>query len=325
VTEQAGWEERLEGGRRERWVWAAYAVGAATAALFLYLGLRPGGMGPIRAFQVGRSVLFLIGAGGLVVGIVLSVLRRPVLQRGRLGAFGCLAAAVWFCAYPLAYPSSHEGHPSAVRYRLPFDAPPADPAGLAWTVRWGGMKGPESALVLQPDRRFGFDFVITDSAGRSASDLDRSADDRAWYCHGATVLAPAAGEVVALHDGEPDAAPNAYPAGAEPLGNYVVLRVAENEYLFLCGLEAGSLAVELGDNPRPGDPIGRVGHSLRSPLTPEPALALHLQDTPEPRRGEGIPLWFRDYLSGDVPVERGVPLGGYRAGRHVGERVRPQP
>jgi hypothetical protein len=321
VSAPAGWEERLEGGRRERWVLAAYAIGAATAALFLYLGLRPGGMGPIRAFQVGRSLLFLIGAGGLMVGIGMSVLRRPVLQRGRLGAFGCLAATVWFCAYPLAYPSSHEGHPSAVRFRLPFDVPPADPAGargLAWTVRWGGMKGPESALVLQPDRRFGFDFVIADAEGRSG-------DGEAWYCLGATVLAPAAGEVVALHDGEPDAAPNAYPAGEEPLGNYVVLRVAENEYLFLCGLEAGSLAVELGDAPRPGDPIGRVGHSLRSPLTPEPTLALHLQDTPEPRRGEGIPLWFRDYRSGDAPVERGVPLGGYRAGRHVGERVRPLP
>ncbi|MCI0657594.1 MAG: hypothetical protein L0170_11065 [Acidobacteria bacterium] len=107
--------ERLEGpGRREAWVLLAYLVGAATAGLFLYLGLRPGGLGPIRAYTHGRSVLFLAGAALLCFGLGASLLRRPVLQRGRLGAFLCLGAAVWFSAYPLAYPSSHEGHPSAV-------------------------------------------------------------------------------------------------------------------------------------------------------------------------------------------------------------------
>jgi len=44
------WEERLEGGgRREAWVLLAYLTGGATAALFLYLGVRPGGPGPLWA------------------------------------------------------------------------------------------------------------------------------------------------------------------------------------------------------------------------------------------------------------------------------------
>jgi hypothetical protein len=128
-----------------------------------------------------------------------------------------------------------------------------------------------------------------------------------------------------VHDGEPDAPFGELPGGAEPYGNHVVLRVAPEEYLFLIGLERGSIEVAVGDAVAPGTPVGRVGHSLRSVVTPEAALGMHLQDTPDPRRGEGIPLWLRDYASGGVPVERGVPRGGLRDGRHVGERIRPAP
>jgi murein DD-endopeptidase MepM/ murein hydrolase activator NlpD len=231
-----------------------------------------------------------------------------VLQRGRLGAFLCLAAAVWFSAYPLSYPSSHEGHPSAVRFRLPFEG--------EWTVRWGGTKGPESALVLQPDRRFGFDFVVCNAEGRTSDGAD-------FYCRGRDVLAPAAGVVAAVHDGEPDAPRGALPAGAEPYGNHVVLQVAEGEFLFLIGLEQGSLRVAEGARVAAGDPLGRAGFSARSALTPEAHLGVHLQDTALPRRGEGIPFAFRDYVSGERPVESGVPLGGLRAGLHTGARVRP--
>jgi hypothetical protein len=294
--------------RPERWVLVAYAVGVVTAGLFLYLGLRPGGLGPVRAYTHGRSILFLAGAGLLLFGLLGSLYRRPVIQRGRLGAFLTLAGVVWFTAYPLSYPSSFEGHPSAVRFRLPFEG--------EWTVRWGGSQGPASALVLQPDRRFGFDFVACDAEGKSD-------DGRAAYCFGREVLAPAAGVVVAVHDGEPDAALGGRPAGAEPYGNYVVLRVAEREFLFLIGLERGSPAVGEGDLVSAGAPLGRAGFSARSALTPEAHLGVHLQDTPVPRRGEGIPFAFRDYRSGEAVVDAGVPQGGLRGGRHVGERVRP--
>jgi hypothetical protein len=304
------WEEHLLGGGREAWVLLAYLAGGATAALFLYLGVRPGGPGPLWAYTTGRTALFLVAAALLLFGLGWSLLRRPVLQRGRLGAFGALAAAVWVTAYPLAYPSSHEGHPSAVRFRLPFDG--------AWTVRWGGSRGEENALVLQPDRRFGFDFVVCDADGQSD-------DGQGSLCRGRAVLAPAAGRVEAVHDGEPDAPFGGFPEGAEPYGNHVVLEVAAGEHLFLTGLERGSLRVAAGERIEAGAPIGRVGFSARSAVTPEAHLGLHLQDSPEPRRGECIPLVFRDYRTPAGVVESGVPRGGFRGGRHVGERVEQQP
>lgn len=298
--------ETLEAGRREWWVWFAYGIGATCAAVFLYLGLRPGGMGPVLAYVYGRTLLFLLSALVLVLGLFLSLLRRPVLQRGRLGGFLALGATVWFSAYPLAYPSSHEKAPSATTFRLPFEG--------EWTTRWGGSKGPQNALVLHPDRRFGFDFLRCDSEGRSG-------DGRRSLCRGSSVLAPAAGEVVAVHDGEPDAPFGEYPGGEEPYGNHVILRVAEGEYLFLIGLEEGSVSVGEGDTVGPGDFVGRVGFTSRSALTPEAHLGVHLQDTPRLRRGEGIPMRFEGYLRGDRTVERGTPQGGYRGGLNVGERV----
>ncbi len=304
------WEERLEGGRREAWVRLSYALAAATGLLFLYLGLRPGGRGPILAFTWGRLVTFAGSALLLLFGLGWSLLRRPVLQRGRLGALLCLAAAVWFSAYPLAYPSSHEGHPSSVSLRLPFDG--------EWTVRWGGAKGPENTLVLEPDRRFGYVFVITDAEGRSQVG-ERS------LCRGADVLAPASGVVALVHDGEPDAPFGGIPRGAEPFGNHVVLEVLPEEFLFLIGLEQGSIEVRAGERVQAGARIGRVGFSARSQLTPEAHLGLHLADRPEPRRGEGIPCAFRGYQSSGRGLEAGVPLGGLRDGRHVGERVQHAP
>ncbi|MEM7309056.1 MAG: M23 family metallopeptidase [Planctomycetota bacterium] len=306
----AAWEQVLSGPGRagpEPWAWFAFLIAAATAVLFLYLGLRPGGTGPIDAYTVGRLVLFLLGAVTLLVGIGWSLFRRPVLQRARLGAFLSLGASVWFCAYPLAYPSSFEGHPSAVAFRLPFEG--------EWTVRWGGKKGPQNALVLYPDRRFGYDFVRCDDEGASGG-------AGGSLCLGEAVLAPAAGEVVAVHDGEPDRAAGAAAATGEPYGNHVVLRVADGEYLFLIGLQQNSLAVAVGDLVEPGQVLARVGFSARSPLTPEPHLGLHLQATPDLRRGEGIPLEFRGYASGGRTVARGVPRGGLAGGRHTGERVR---
>ena len=294
--------------RLELWTWAALATGLATAALFLYLGLRPGGRGPILAYHQGRTAIFLLAALLLVAGIVLGLRRRPLLQRGRLAGFLSLGAALLFSAYPLPYPSSHEGRPSSVAFRLPFEG--------EWVCRWGGSRGSTNPLVLLPDRRFGYHFVRADAEGRSGG-------REASLCRGETVLAPADGTVAALRDSLSDLDAGSGPGSV--YGNYVVLRVAEGQFLVLAGLEQGSLTVEFGQEVAAGDPLGRVGFSARSPITPEPHLALHLQDSVEPGRGEGIPLLFRGYTSSGRPVDKGTPRGGLSGGRNVGERIQARP
>ncbi len=50
-------------------------------------------------------------------------------------------------------------------------------------------------------------------------------------------------------------------------------------------------------------------------------MHLHLQDTPEPWLGEGIPFHFHGYRQDRRLVERGMPRGGRGEGRYRGERI----
>lgn len=309
---EEAWEEVLAGSTPtsgpaglEPWTLFALLVSGLTFALFLYLALRPGGRGPLVVWDQGRMLAFLVAAATLVAGVVWGVLRRPVLQRRRLAGFLGLGVALFITSYPLAYPSSYENHPSRTAFRLPFEG--------GWTTRWGGNKGPQNALVLRPDVRFGFHFVQTDGAGKS--------DGR---CLGARVLAPADGEVVRVEDGIPDGPEGRGTTPEQPRGNLVVLRTAPGEFLHVSNLAQGSIPVAVGQTVRAGQELGRVGASALSRVTPEPHLAIHLQDTDVPGAGEGIPMSFHGYFSGGREVERGVPRGGLAGdGSHLGEQVAP--
>ena len=131
----------------EPWAWVAFVLAGLVAATFLYLGLRPGGRGPIVAYSLGLPILGTLSGLWMAVGMIWSVLHKPVLQRGRLKPLVAGAASLWIASLPIAYPSSYEGHPSREDLRLPF-------AGEA-QVRWGGDTRELNVLVLDPSRRFG--------------------------------------------------------------------------------------------------------------------------------------------------------------------------
>jgi hypothetical protein len=125
---------------------------------------------------------------------------------------------------------------------------------------------------------------------------------------GAPVLAPAAGRVVAVHDGEPDhAARRSQPAlvgyaltqaarvraGAEALaGNSVVLELAGGGFVLLAHLRRGSLRVAPGDVVADGQPLGGCGNSGNST---QPHVHLQVMDGPDGRTARGLPLAFRGF------------------------------
>ena len=164
-------------GSFEVWSWGAFVLAGAVLALFVYLGLRPGGRGPVLVYTFGPLVLGSACALLMIGGLLWSVLRRPVLQRGRTAAFGALAAGLWLCSLPIAYPSSHEGHPSRIAYRLPFEG--------TWRVRWGGTERLDNPFVLNPSRCFGYAFERLDGPGPDPG-------------HRPAILAPAAGRVLGV-------------------------------------------------------------------------------------------------------------------------------
>ena len=139
----------------------------------------------------------------------------------------------------MAYPSSYEGKPSSLVFRLPFEG--------ERSVRWGGVEREQNALIFDPARRFGVVFEQPEGASPTA------------------VLAPAAGKLLAWVEVESGGVRSA------------VLEVAADRYLVLAGLgaepakgpgewiEAGevlgpalgpTLTVHLEDRPDPGSGEG---------------------------------------------------------------------
>ncbi|MBM7079168.1 M23 family metallopeptidase [Micromonospora humida] len=148
-----------------------------------------------------------------------------------------------------------------------------------------------------------------------------------FVAFGLPILAPAAGRVVAVHDGEADHEARRSPttllayaltqaarvrrgAGAVA-GNHVIVELAGRRgYVLLAHLRAGSLRVAVGDEVDVGQELADCGSSGNST---QPHLHLQVMDAADPYAARGLPMAFRHYRSwrrpGDPPVEvdRGVP------------------
>lgn len=277
----------------EPWAWLAFAIGLATLALFVALGTRPGAPLAVWLYGSGTLWLFLCAALVLVGALFWSVTHRPVLARRRAAPFAALGLTLLAASLPFPYPSSHAARWSSVAFRLPFDG--------AWRVRWGGERRTENALVYWPARRYGFDFVRADGPTL-----------------GATVRAPCAGRIVASVGDLADGAPE-----RTPFGNHVVIEASAGEYLVLANLLQGSLRATVGDRVEAGAALAQVGDSAGASRPADPALLVHLQDAPEPGRGEGIPMRFHSYEADGRALEAGVPTGGMGPAGPRGQVVAP--
>jgi murein DD-endopeptidase MepM/ murein hydrolase activator NlpD len=278
------------------------------AALYLTVQARPGAIavplwiwGP--PLLVGATIVLLAGA-------LLSARRtQQIWIRRRVAAFAGLAVLVGSMTLYRTFPSEHDHAPSPVLMQLPLDG--------AITVAWGGASAGVNHHVRFPAERWGFDLVVTEHGRTHRGSGDAVTD---YYAYRRPVRAPADGLVVGIHDGEPDATPGE-PDRLRRGGNRITLQVAPGQYLFLMHLEAGSIRVTPGQYVRRGEVVARVGNSGNST---EPHLHVHLQDTPTHDWGQGIPFYFTDYV--DLPtgarVGRGMPEGGVRDGRYVGDVVR---
>jgi murein DD-endopeptidase MepM/ murein hydrolase activator NlpD len=124
------------------------------------------------------------------------------------------------------------------------------------------------------------------------------------------VLVSAAGEIVAVVDGQVDNPPGQV-GGAEvhPAGNHVVIQTAPDEYVFLAHFQSDTIHLTPGDTVAAGDLLGLAGNSGNSS---EPHLHIHIQteaDFFDPT-AQSVPLVFDDYLADGQPVAAGVPRQG---------------
>ncbi|MGY1706256.1 M23 family metallopeptidase [Geodermatophilus sp. SYSU D00697] len=207
--------------------------------------------------------------------------------------------------------------------------------GLPFRGTWLARNSPARRVPSHGTHRFATTYAIDFIAVRGR----RTAATRDWrtvlatepadrfVAFGQPVLAPAAGRVVSVHDGEADhEARRSQPAllryaltqaarargGAGALaGNHVVLELADGGgYVVLAHLRAGSIQVREGEPVPAGRTVAACGNSGNST---QPHVHVQVMDAADASTARGLPMSFRDYRvwprSGGPPVvvDRGVP------------------
>lgn len=275
---------------------AGYAIGQA-----VMVQLAPDSVGPGYAFNFPLAAMAVggyycrPGLGSFILGMLAAALAALgcAVFAETLGRDGIPALSLPFVAVTLLLLAglrharrgittvlTHADTPERqaeaqrlARSRLgPPDSLPLAPPFLGeWQV-YQGFDGPHTH---RGPWRHALDFFITED-GVSYRGAGRELTD--YRCFGLPVLAPVAGEVVAVRDGLPDNPPG-FTETTENWGNHLVLRTAGGLHVWLAHLRQGSIEVQLGAVVRVGDRLAACGNSGRSP---QPHLHLHVQTGPTP-------------------------------------------
>lgn len=233
------------------------------------------------------------------ISLALSLFSPPVLATSLLQLIGGFVA---LARYRFRPPSAG-AYRQQVSYTLPFEG--------VWWVANGGPDPSTSHSWNLIGQRYAYDFVIADKSGKSYRHEGRRVED--YPAFGAPVLAPADGLVVAVQDRHRDCP---WPGMVDPLawsilGNYVVIRHANNEYSLLAHLRRGSLRVRPGDRVVRGQVLGECGNSGHST---EPHLHFQVQDHPNFFLAASLPVrfsrWCRVRGEDCQRVEEGFPVRG---------------
>lgn len=299
--------------RKRLWTIAAWTPASLLAAILLawLTAIWMGGLAGVFAWYMGQLALpalsILTLAGAVSYSAWTRRVNRVVIVTSVLGFAATLPALLLLGYVDVPYPTSlDEMHPSAT-VRLPTDHPVL--------VAWGGDTLDVNYHVVAPDQRWAYDLLIEPFPDGSPRLED-------YGCWDTPVLAPAGGEVVIAHDGEPDEVPGRKSGNYfKPSGNYVALRLATDTYLLIAHMRRGTVAVEPGERVIEGQLLGRCGNSGN---TAGPHVHIHhqRQDPSVFPAGfaEGLPLYFRDH---DGPP---MPHGGSKKvdGRAVwtGQRIK---
>ncbi|MER7334145.1 MULTISPECIES: M23 family metallopeptidase [unclassified Micromonospora] len=148
-----------------------------------------------------------------------------------------------------------------------------------------------------------------------------------FFAFGQPILAPAAGRVVSVHDGEADLVARRSPLARVPYaltqasrarggagalaGNHVIIELeGRRGYVVLAHLRAGSIRVGEGAPVATGQEVATCGNSGNST---QPHLHIQVMDSADPFAARGLPMSFRQYRAWRRPggppvvVERGIP------------------
>lgn len=156
---------------------------------------------------------------------------------------------------------------------------------------WGSVLARNGRVTIP--QRFAVDWIGVDDTGRAVKGDFRKSANEDWVGFGAEVIAVADGIVRDARDGIADHAPLVEPPPPDAVtleavgGNYVLLELSGNVFVYYAHLERNSVAVRVGDRVARGQVLGRLGASGN---TNAPHLHFHVGDGPFLNDSEGLPF-----------------------------------
>jgi murein DD-endopeptidase MepM/ murein hydrolase activator NlpD len=168
------------------------------------------------------------------------------------------------------------------KLRLPFDG--------EWLTFWGGTEKAQNYHVTTSVQQGAFDFLKLGKNNRSFQRSGTRNED--YYAFGQPLYSVCDAIVYEVNTGIADNRP-ALMNPAEPLGNSIMLKTANNEYIVYAHLENGTVAVKAGDKVTKGQYMGNCGNSGNSS---EAHLHLHIQDGPNLMTAVGARCFFEEVL-----------------------------
>jgi len=183
--------------------------------------------------------------------------------------------------------------------------------------------------------RYAIDFIGVDHRRRTAGRRDwrtllATEPPERYFAYGRPILAPAAGTVVDVHDGEIDHVGRRSQLSLVPYalgqaarlrqgvraiaGNYVIIALPGGAFVALVHLRAGSVRVAIGDEVTTGQPLGACGNSGNST---QPHVHVQVMDNLDLSIARGLPMAFRRFREwprgGKQPQDRELGLPGEEA------------
>ena len=276
----------------ESWAWAAVGLFASTAALWALVWMRLG-------WPSLKSLALIPWTGIMAMpivvwGLIRSLLNPPVFRPSRTAGFVALTLVALSANTPFfPVPLSTDDWSAPEVYTLPVKG--------TWYTLSGGEELSTNALANAPAMRYGHVMTVRKDGARFAND---GKDLEDYYCYGEPIYAPAAGEVLSVHDGMKDNPPRVESQKGYQ-GNHVVLKIAPDVYFFVFNLKAKSVRVKPGQKVAQGDVLGACGASGSAS---EPQVQFHFQNSPDFPLSEGLPVRYT-YKKGQALVEQGLPRG----------------
>lgn len=171
-----------------------------------------------------------------------------------------------------------------------------------WYVVWGGDTKEINYHVESKAQKNAFDMVIKNEKGNSYKTDGKTNED--YYAFNKELIAPCAGTVVLVVNGIKDNVPGTLNPLYVP-GNTVIIKTANNEYLFFGHFKQNSIVVKQGQKVSQGQLLGLCGNSGNSS---EPHLHFHIQNTEDMNVATGIKCYFDKILIDGTAKEDQSPV-----------------